>query len=67
MPYKNIRIEDHVSELHINGWVTLYSGNARAQKPMKITGKVDRKRFDVTTNGNNTLGEIVKMIVGEVQ
>lgn len=34
---------------------------------MKITGEVDGKRFDVTTNGNNTLGEIVKMIVGEVQ
>ena len=65
--YKNIRIEDHVSELHINGWVTLYSGSARDHKPMKITGEVDGKRFDVTTNGNNTLGEIVQMIVGEVQ
>ena len=67
MPYKNIRIEDHVSELHINGWVTLYSGNARGHKPMNITGIVDGKKFSVTTTGNNTLGEIVKMIVGEAQ
>lgn len=70
MPYKVkriIQIEDHVSELHIKGWVTWFSGNARDHKPMTITGKADGKSFNITTSGNNTLGEIVQMIVEDLK
>ena len=70
MPYKVkriIQIEDHVSELHIKGWVTWFSGNARDHKPMTIMGSVKKKNFSVRTNGNNTLGEIVQMILEDLK
>lgn len=62
---KVIQIEDHVSELKIKGWIN--SWNFKDYKPMAITGVADGKRFAVKTSGNNTLGEIVKMIVGELK
>ena len=70
MPYKVkriIQIEDHVSRLKIKGFVNFYSGCGREHQPMTITGKADGKSFNITTSGNNTLGEIVKMIVEDLK
>ena len=70
MPYKVkriIQIEDHVSNLKIKGFVNFYSGCGREHQPMTIMGSVRKKNFCVRTSGNNTLGEIVQMIVGELK
>ena len=70
MPYKVkriIQIEDNVSNLKIKGFVNFYSGCGREHQPMTIMGSVRKKNFCVRTNGNNTLGEIVKMIVEELK
>ena len=70
MPYKVkriIQIEDHVSNLKIKGFVNFYSGCGREHQPMTIMGSVRKKNFCVRTSGNNTLGEIVKMIVGDLK
>lgn len=70
MPYKVkriIQIEDHVSKLKIKGFVNFYSGCGREHQPMTIMGSVKKKNFCVRTNGNNTLGEIVKMILGDLK
>ena len=70
MPYKVkriIQIEDHVSKIKIKGFVTFYSGCGREHQPMTIMGSVRKKNFCVRTNGNNTLGEIVQMIVEELK
>lgn len=57
-----VQIEDHVSNLKIKGFV-----NWREHQPMTIMGSVKKKNFSVRTNGNNTLGEIVKMIVEDLK
>ena len=70
MPYKVkriIQIEDHVSNLKIKGFVNFYSGCGREHQPMTIMGSVRKKNFCVRTLGNNTLGEIVKMIVEDLK
>ena len=70
MPYKVkriIQIEDHVSNLKIKGFVNFYSGCGREHQPMTIMGSVRKKNFCVRTSGNNTLGEIVKMIVEDLK
>jgi len=70
MPYKVkriIQIEDHVSRLKIKGFVNFYSGCGREHQPMTIMGSVKKKNFSVRTSGNNTLGEIVKMIVEDLK
>ena len=70
MPYKVkriIQIEDHVSRLKIKGFVNFYSGCGREHQPMTIMGSVRKKNFCVRTSGNNTLGEIVKMIVEDLK
>ncbi len=70
MPYKVkriIQIEDHVSNLKIKGFVNFYSGRGREHQPMTIMGSVKKKNFCVRTNGNNTLGEIVQMIVEDLK
>ena len=64
---KVIQIEDHVSKIKIKGFVNFYSGCGREHQPMTIMGSVKKKNFSVRTNGNNTLGEIVKMIVGDLK
>ena len=70
MPYKVkriIQIEDHVSKIKIKGFVNFYSGCGREHQPMTIMGSVRKKNFCVRTNGNNTLGEIVQMIVEDLK
>ena len=70
MPYKVkriIQIEDHVSRLQIKGFVNFYSGYGREHQPMTIMGSVRKKNFSVRTSGNNTLGEIVKMILEDLK
>ena len=70
MPYKVkriIQIEDHVSNLKIKGFVNFYSGCGREHQPITIMGSVKKKNFSVRTKGNNTLGEIVKMIVEDLK
>ena len=70
MPYKVkriIQIEDHVSNLKIKGFVNFYSGCGREHQPMTIMGSVRKKNFCVRTNGKNTLGEIVQMIVEDLK
>ena len=70
MPYKVkriIQIEDHVSNLKIKGFVNFYSGCGREHQPMTIMGSVKKKNFSVRTTGNNTLGEIVQMIVEDLK
>ena len=70
MPYKVkriIQIEDRVSNLKIKGFVNFYSGCGREHQPMTIMGSVKKKNFSVRTSGNNTLGEIVKMIVEDLK
>ena len=70
MPYKVkriIQIEDHVSRLQIKGFVNFYSGCGREHQPMTIMGSVRKKNFCVRTSGNNTLGEIVQMIVEDLK
>jgi len=70
MPYKVkriIQIEDHVSNLKIKGFVNFYSGCGREHKPMTIMGSVRKKNFCVRTSGNNTLGEIVQMILEDLK
>ena len=70
MPYKVkriIQIEDHVSKIKIKGFVNFYSGCGREHQPMTIIGSVRKKNFSVRTSGNNTLGEIVKMIVEDLK
>ena len=70
MPYKVkriIQIEDHVSKIKIKGFTNFYSGCGREHQPMTIMGSVRKKKFSVRTNGNNTLGEIVKMIVEDLK
>ena len=64
---KVIQIEDHVSNLKIKGFVNFYSGCGREHQPMTIMGSVKKKNFSVRTNGNNTLGEIVQMIVEDLK
>ena len=64
---KVIQIEDHVSNLKIKGVVNFYSGCGREQQPMTIMGSVKKKNFSVRTNGNNTLGEIVQMILEDLK
>ena len=64
---KVIQIEDHVSNLKIKGFVNFYSGCGREHQPMTIMGSVKKKNFSVRTNGNNTLGKIVKMIVEDLK
>ena len=64
---KVIQIEDHVSNLKIKGFVNFYSGCGREHQPMTIMGSVRKKNFSVRTNGNNTLGEIVQMIVEDLK
>jgi hypothetical protein len=64
---KVIQIEDHVSRLKIKGFVNFYSGCGREHQPMTIMGSVKKKNFSVRTNGNNTLGEIVKMILEDLK
>ena len=64
---KVIQIEDHVSNLKIKGFVNFYSGCGREHQPMTIMGSVKKKNFSVRTNGNNTLGEIVKMILEDLK
>lgn len=70
MPYKVkriIQIEDHVSRLKIKGFVNFYSGCVREHQPMTIMGSVKKKNFSVRTSGNNTLGEIVQMILEDLK
>ena len=70
MPYKVkriIQIEDHVSNLKIKGFVNFYSGCWREHQPMTIMGSVKKKNFSVRTNGKNTLGEIVQMILEDLK
>ena len=70
MPYKVkriIQIEDHVSKIKIKGFVNFYSGCGREHQPMTIMGSVKKKNFSVRTNGKNTLGEIVQMIVEDLK
>ena len=70
MPYKVkriIQIEDHVSNSKIKGFLNFYSGCGREHQPMTIMGSVRKKNFCVRTSGNNTLGEIVKMIVEDLK
>lgn len=63
MPYRTtVNIEDHTT-IFIKGFVNWYTGLGKAHKPMTIMGNVDGKRFSVRTSGNNTLGEIVKLIL----
>ena len=62
-----VQIEDHVSKIKIKGFVNFYSGCGREHQPMTIMGSVRKKNFCVRTSGNNTLGEIVQMIVGELK
>ncbi len=64
---KVIQIEDHVSNLKIKGFVNFYSGCGREHQPMTIMGSVKKKNFSVRTSGNNTLGEIVKMILEDLK
>ena len=64
---KVIQIEDHVSNLKIKGFVNFYSGCGREHQPMTIMGSVRKKNFSVRTSGNNTLGEIVQMIVEDLK
>ena len=64
---KVIQIEDHVSKIKIKGFVNFYSGCGREHQPMTIMGSVKKKNFCVRTSGNNTLGEIVKMIVEDLK
>ena len=64
---KVIQIEDHVSKIKIKGFVNFYSGCGREHQPMTIMGSVRKKNFCVRTNGNNTLGEIVQMIVEDLK
>ena len=64
---KVIQIEDHVSNLKIKGFVNFYRGCGREHQPMTIMGSVKKKNFSVRTNGNNTLGEIVKMILEDLK
>jgi hypothetical protein len=64
---KVIQIEDHVSKIKIKGFVNFYSGCGREHQPMTIMGSVRKKNFSVRTNGNNTLGEIVQMIVEDLK
>ena len=64
---KVIQIEDHVSNLKIKGFVNFYSGCGREHQPMTIMGSVKKKNFSVRTNGNNTLGEIVQMILEDLK
>lgn len=64
---KIIQIEDHVSKIKIKGFVNFYSGCGREHQPMTIMGSVRKKNFSVRTNGNNTLGEIVQMIVEDLK
>ena len=64
---KVIQIEDHVSKIKIKGFVNFYSGCGREHQPMTIMGSVKKKNFSVRTNGNNTLGEIVKMILEDLR
>ena len=70
MPYKVkriIQIEDHVSKIKIKGFVNFYSGCGREHQPMTIMGSVRKKNFCVRTNGNNTFGEIVHMILEDLK
>ena len=70
MPYKVkriIQIEDHVQNIKIKGFVNFYSGCGMGHQPMTIMGSVRKKNFSVRTNGNNTLGEFVKMIVEDLK
>ena len=64
---KVVQIEDHVSNLKIKGFVNFYSGYGREHQPMTIMGSVKKKNFSVKTNGNNTLGEIVQMILEDLK
>ena len=64
---KVIQIEDHVSKIKIKGFVNFYSGCGREHQPMTIMGSVRKKNFSVRTTGNNTLGEIVKMILEDLK
>ena len=64
---KVVQIEDHVSRLKIKGFVNFYSGCGREHQPMTIMGSVKKKNFSVRTNGNNTLGEIVQMILEDLK
>ena len=64
---KVVQIEDNVSRLKIKGFVNFYSGCGREHQPMTIMGSVKKKNFSVRTNGNNTLGEIVKMILEDLK
>ena len=64
---KVIQIEDHVSKIKIKGFVNFYSGCGREHQPMTIMGSVRKKNFSVRTNGKNTLGEIVQMIVEDLK
>ena len=64
---KVIQIEDHVSKIKIKGFVNFYSGCGREHQPMTIMGSVRKKNFSVRTNGNNTLGEIVQMILEDLK
>ena len=64
---KVIQIEDHVSKIKIKGFVNFYSGCGREHQPMTIMGSVKKKNFSVRTSGNNTLGEIVQMIVEDLK
>ena len=64
---KVIQIEDHVSNLKIKGFVNFYSGCGREHQPMTIMGSVRKKNFSVRTSGNNTLGEIVQMILEDLK
>ena len=70
MPYKVkriIQIEDHVSKIKIKGFVNFYSCCGREHQPMTIMGSVRKKNFSVRTSGNNTLGEIVQMILEDLK
>ena len=64
---KVVQIEDHVSKIKIKGFVNFYSGCGREHQPMTIMGSVRKKNFCVRTNGNNTLGEIVHMILEDLK
>ena len=62
-----IQIEDRVSKIKIKGFVNFYSGCGREHQPMTIMGSVRKKNFSVRTNGKNTLGEIVQMILEDLK
>ena len=64
---KVVQIEDHVSKIKIKGFVNFHSGCGREHQPMTIMGSVRKKNFSVRTSGNNTLGEIVQMIVEDLK